>query len=155
MQNWLVIRTRPRWEKKVAKRLFEQGVETFCPLVKEQRQWSDRVKTIEVPLFKSCLFIRVGEEQRTAVRLTEGVINFVYKSGKLAVLKEKQMQHIRQFQSEHARIQVVEDNGQVLKHLSAKGNSKAKTAILPIDTLNILLVAANGTSIPLKAATDK
>lgn len=144
MQNWLVIRTRPRWEKKVAKRLLEQGVEIFCPLVKEQRQWSDRVKTIETPLLKSCFFVRIGEEQRTVVRLTEGVINFVYKSGKLVVIKEKLMQHIRQFQLEHSQIMAIEDSGETFQSLSATGNGKAKTASLWIDTLNILLVAGNG-----------
>lgn len=98
MQNWLVIQTRPRWEKKVAQQLLAKGVETFCPLIKEKRQWSDRVKTIEKPLLKALLFVRISEVQRTEVRLTEGVINFVYKEGKLVMVKDKTVQHLRQSQ---------------------------------------------------------
>ena len=128
----------------MAKQLFEQGIEVFCPLVKEQRQWSDRLKAIETPLLKSCLFVRIDEEQRTPVRLTEGVINFVYRSGKPVVIKEKQIQQIRQFQLEHPHIFVIENSGGPVGGPAAAGNGKAKSGTLWIDTLNLLLVAGNG-----------
>lgn len=140
MQHWFVIHTRLRWEKKVAKRLVEKGIETFCPLLKEQRQWSDRVKTIERPLLKSCLFVRITDDQRTLVRLTDGVLNFVYKSGKPVVIKEKTVQLIRRFQQAHQQVRVVEDKDEQAIPLLMGLNGKAAEAILRIEHLNILLV---------------
>jgi transcription antitermination factor NusG len=153
MQQWLVIRTRPRWEKKVAKRLLDKGVETFCPVIKERRQWSDRMKTIENPLLKTYLFVRIGEEQRTAVRLTEGVVNFIYKNGKALVVKEKLIQHIRQFQEEHPAAVAIEQGLGAFESPLAAGNGKAKEPALRLHHLNIILVAARPTL--LHAATDK
>ena len=77
-KKWFAIYTRPRWEKKVNLLLQEQGVESYCPLNKVRRKWSDRVKTIEEPLFKSYVFVKVSDEEKTTVRMTAGVMNFVY-----------------------------------------------------------------------------
>ena len=49
------------------------------------------MKTVEEPLFKSYVFVKVSEEDRTAVRMTPGVINFVYLDGKPAIIKEKEI----------------------------------------------------------------
>jgi hypothetical protein len=42
--SWFVIYTRPQQEKKVAAGLTKIGVEAYCPIVTEVRQWSDRKK---------------------------------------------------------------------------------------------------------------
>ena len=55
--NWYVVYTKPKWEKKVAERLNEIGVVTYCPLVTKTSQWSDRKKKISVPLFNSYIFV--------------------------------------------------------------------------------------------------
>ena len=54
---WYVLYTKPRNEKKVAQRLSEAGYTVYCPLQKVRRQWSDRTKVVEEPLFTSYLFI--------------------------------------------------------------------------------------------------
>jgi transcription antitermination factor NusG len=112
MQRWLIIRTRVRWEKKVARLLIGKGIETYCPLIRKPRQWSDRIKTIELPLLKSHLFVRISEEQRTAVRLTEGVVNFVYENGKIVIIKEKLIQQIKEFHQNHEEVSVIKTEGQ-------------------------------------------
>ena len=53
---WHVLYTKPRNEKKVAERLTAAGYSVYCPLQMVQRQWSDRVKVVEEPLFKGYLF---------------------------------------------------------------------------------------------------
>ncbi len=77
-KKWLAIYTKPRWEKKVYGMLQEKGVESYCPLNKVQRKWSDRIKIVEEPLFKSYVFVRVCEDEKTPVRMLGGVVNFVY-----------------------------------------------------------------------------
>jgi transcription antitermination factor NusG len=71
-----------------------------------KRQWSDRIKTVEEPLFKSYVFVKVDDTERTKVRLTNGVINFVYWNGKPAIVKEKEIQTIKRFLDEHEAVQV-------------------------------------------------
>ena len=106
MAKWFAIYTKPRWEKKVNQLLTDKGVECYCPLNKVKRKWSDRTKTIEEPLFKSYVFVKVTEEERSKVRLTNGVVNFVYWNGKPAIVREKEIQTIKLFLDEHENVQV-------------------------------------------------
>jgi transcription antitermination factor NusG len=106
MAKWFAIYTKPRWEKKVNQLLTDKGVECYCPLNKVKRKWSDRTKTVEEPLFKSYVFVKVSEEERTKVRLTNGVVNFVYWNGKPAIVREKEIQTIKLFLDEHENVQV-------------------------------------------------
>lgn len=104
MSKWLAVYTKPRWEKKVHQLLTDKGIESYCPLNKVKRRWSDRFKTIEEPLFKSYVFVRVTDDDRTKVRLTNGVVNFVYWNGKPAIIREKEIQTIKRFLDEHENV---------------------------------------------------
>jgi len=106
MSKWLAIYTKPRWEKKVHQLLSAKGVESYCPLNKVKRKWSDRIKTVEEPLFKSYVFVKVTDDDRTKVRLTNGVVNFVYWNGKPAIIREKEIQIIKRFLDEHENVAV-------------------------------------------------
>jgi transcription antitermination factor NusG len=106
MTKWLAIYTKPRWEKKVHQLLIDKGIESYCPLNKVKRKWSDRIKTVEEPLFKSYVFVKVTDDDRTKVRLTNGVVNFVYWNGKPAIIREKEIQTIKRFLDEHENVQL-------------------------------------------------
>jgi transcription antitermination factor NusG len=71
-----------------------------------KRKWSDRIKTVEEPLFKSYVFVKVTDDDRTKVRLTNGVVNFVYWNGKPAIIREKEIQTIKRFLDEHENVQL-------------------------------------------------
>ena len=62
------------------------------------------MKTVEEPLFKSYVFARVNEEEQTKVRLTSGVMNFVYWQGKPAVIPAKEIETIRKFLNEYENV---------------------------------------------------
>jgi len=64
------------------------------------------MKIVEEPLFKSYVFVRVNDEDRTAVRMTPGVINFVYWNGKPALIKEKEINAIKSFLNEFENVEV-------------------------------------------------
>jgi transcription antitermination factor NusG len=106
MSKWLAIYTKPRWEKKVHQLLIDKGIESYCPLNKVKRKWSDRIKTVEEPLLKSYVFVKVNDDDRTKVRLTNGVVNFVYWNGKPAIIREKEIQTIKRFLDEHENVQL-------------------------------------------------
>lgn len=153
-RKWYAIYTRPRWEKKVNSLLSENGFESYCPLNKVRRKWSDRYKLIEEPLFKSYVFVKIEDAERTAVRMTSGVINFVYGEGKPAVIREKEIQNIKKFLDEyenvelrgipsfkpHQRVKVtygplMDQEGEVLK-------VKNKQVQVAIDSLGYILIAS-------------
>jgi transcription antitermination factor NusG len=103
-KSWYAVYTKPRWEKKVYGLLCEEGFEAYCPLNKVRKKWSDRMKWVDEPLFKSYVFVHVTEEERARVRMTNGVVNFVYWLGKPAVVLDKEIQIIRKFLDEYADV---------------------------------------------------
>jgi transcription antitermination factor NusG len=95
--QWYAIRTRSRHEKMVADQLDKQRIENFLPLVKQSRQWSDRVKEIELPLFSGYTFVRVmlSSPDRLRVLQTHGVAGFVGINCVGTAIPENQIQDIR------------------------------------------------------------
>lgn len=151
-KKWLAIYTRPRWEKKVNQLLGEKGLESYCPLNKVRRKWSDRIKVVEEPLFKSYVFVKVSDEDRTAVRMTPGAINFVYWEGKPAIIKEKEIIAIRRFLDEYENVEVHRNdfkvdqrvriiNGTLMDHEGKVLDVRHKTVKVAIDSLGYVLVA--------------
>lgn len=106
ISKWYVVYTKPRWEKKVHRLLVEKKIESYCPLNKIRRKWSDRIKTVEEPLFKSYVFVRIPEDAQAKVRMINGVVNFVYWLGKPAVVKNSEIEVIRKFLNEYNNIVV-------------------------------------------------
>ena len=103
-KNWFVVYTKPRWEKKVYSLLTDNNIEAYCPLNKVRKKWSDRVKWVEEPLFKSYVFVRIGTEEQTDVRMINGIVNFVYWLGKPAVVKNKEIEVIRKFLNDYEEV---------------------------------------------------
>jgi len=62
------------------------------------------MKTVEEPLFKSYVFARVNADEQTKVRMTAGVMNFVYWQGKPAIIPAKEIETIRKFLNEYENV---------------------------------------------------
>src|SRR5215210_450658 len=99
-KRWFAAYTKPRWEKKVSRVLERKGVECWCPLKKTEKQWSDRKKVIEEPLFTSYVFVRINETEKSVVLMTDGILNFVYYIGKPAIIRDEEIDIIKKFLSE-------------------------------------------------------
>ncbi len=93
--KWYVIYTKPRNEKKVAFELSVKGIQNYCPLIKTMRQWSDRKKIVEVPLFNSYLFVFVSEREFLDVLTVKSVVKFITFEGKAIPISEYQIEAIR------------------------------------------------------------
>ncbi len=150
--KWYVIYTRPRWEKKVYSLLTAKAIESYCPLNKVRRKWSDRIKLVEEPLFKSYVFVKTDEEGRLPVRMTDGVVNFVYWNGKPAIVKEKEIQTIKKFLNEHEQVglvkmdfkpndKVIITSGPLMDKEGKVLEVKNKVAKVIIESLGYILVA--------------
>lgn len=104
--RWYAVYTKPRWEKKVAELLSRKGIENYCPLNKVMKQWHDRKKLVEEPLFTSYVFVQVGAAALADVRKTDGILNLVYWLGKPAVVREEEIRTIKSFLGSYRNVQL-------------------------------------------------
>jgi len=75
--NWYALRVRSRHESTVATHLQARGYESFLPLYKCRRRWSDRFKEIDLPLFAGYVFCRFSLLNRLPVLAVPGVVHVV------------------------------------------------------------------------------
>lgn len=103
---WYAVYTKPRWEKKVSELLTRKGIENYCPLNKVVKQWHDRKKLVEEPLFTSYVFVNINPAALAEVKKTDGVLNLVYWLGKPAVIRAEEILTIQKFLNEYRDIQL-------------------------------------------------
>ncbi len=99
-KKWYALYTKSRTEKKVYQLLTEKGIETYLPLLKTLKQWSDRKKWVEEPLFRSYIFIRISERERLDAIRTEGVVRMITFQGKPVSIPDKQIEAVRAYINE-------------------------------------------------------
>jgi transcription termination/antitermination protein NusG len=73
MPRWFAIRTSPRWEVRTSSELTQRGLETYLPVCRVKRRWSDRTKIMDQPLFPGYLFGRFHLDDRVRVLQAPGV----------------------------------------------------------------------------------
>jgi transcription antitermination factor NusG len=105
-KKWYAVYTRPRWEKKVADLLVRKQIENYCPLNKVVRQWADRKKLVMEPLFTSYVFVHATPEEHLAIKQTDGILNFVFWLGQPAVIRDEEIDTIKQFLDEYQNVQL-------------------------------------------------
>jgi transcription antitermination factor NusG len=74
---WFALRVKSRSEKLVATIARNKGFEEFLPLYQSRRRWSDRFKSVDVPLFPGYMFCRLNPEFRLPLLTIPGVMSFV------------------------------------------------------------------------------
>lgn len=115
--NWYVLYTRSRFEKKVEEDLNKNNIEAYCPKRWVEKQWSDRKKMVEEPLFRSYVFVKMLEHQKYDILNTNGVVKFIHFKGDLAKIREEEIDRIKailnQFDHNHLRIDHLESNQMV------------------------------------------
>lgn len=102
--KWHVVYTMSKYERKVASCISEVGIECYLPLHKVVRQWSDRKKKLEVPLFPNYVFVRVDEIRRGQLPSIKELVSFVSIEKKPVVVPEKDISAIRQILGEGVEI---------------------------------------------------
>ena len=138
-QDWVVLQTRVRHEKKVQALLVRSQVEAYLPLISRKKQWSDRIKVVEEPLFSGYLFVKQNELNRFQILNTPGAVRFVCFDGQDATISTKQMEAIQLLTSLEEDAEVVDIDfipgeevlissgpfkGIVAKLVSSKGKEK-------------------------------
>ncbi len=142
--GWYVIYSRSSHEKKIHNLLQENQLESFLPLVKTIRQWSDRKKMIFKPLFPSYLFVKINSAKDFNKALSiDGVCSFIRFGKEYAIAKDEEILRVKHILGLEG-IQEVEVNGNLpypgeirrIKHGPLSGmqcevlNSKNKNSLL-------------------------
>ena len=105
---WYALYVRSRAEKRVYTRLTELGYEAYLPLIVTMKKWSDRMKKVEEPLFKSYLFVRADIRKYFDVVNISGVTRFVSFEKEAVVVPENQINAIKKYCNDYT-----EDDEQV------------------------------------------
>jgi transcriptional antiterminator RfaH len=116
--GWYVLYTRPQHEKKVAVRLSDAGINYFLPLKKTLRNWHDRKKYIDAPVFPSYIFVYLnsGQDYYTGLHI-EGVLYYVRYGREIARVSDEIIEDIRMVIELGDDIEVSGDHFQPGQHL--------------------------------------
>lgn len=95
MADWHVLYVRSRFEKKISETLTKEGIENYLPLQKTLRQWKDRKKWVNVPLFNSYVFVRANPKTYYYCLKIYGSVKFVWFDGKPATIKNEEIELIK------------------------------------------------------------
>ncbi len=104
--QWVALYTNSRAEKKTAQTLQNAGYEVYLPLQRIRRQWSDRWKSVEVPLINSYIFAKIRARDVAPVRTSAGVVCIVSWHGKPAVIPDREIDAIKRLMDAQAEIHV-------------------------------------------------
>jgi transcriptional antiterminator RfaH len=119
-KNWYVVYTKARNEKKAALQLEKSGIDVYCPTIKEVRQWSDRKKTVEVPLFSSYLFVHLAPKE----------VRYLFWLNRPAIVKDQEIETLKRWLSGEvlsAKVQNLQAGDSLCIH---KGPFKGKDGVV-------------------------
>ncbi|MEL7006808.1 MAG: UpxY family transcription antiterminator [Bacteroidota bacterium] len=94
-EKWYAIYTYPNKEKSVYSEIIEMGEEGYLPVQTVEKQWSDRKKLVEMPLFPSYVFVKTDLKRRFRLLKIKGLVKFVAFEGKPVPISDKDIQTIK------------------------------------------------------------
>jgi len=106
--EWHVVYTRPRTERIVAAGISDLGIESYLPIHRVVKQWSDRRKKLEVPLFPNYVFVKVAEIKRTPLYKIKELVKFISIDKKPVVVREKEILAMKKILNENVEVSMEE-----------------------------------------------
>jgi len=110
MYKWYPVYTYPKAEKKAYQALVDKSIESYLPLRRQLKQWSDRKKWVDEPFIKSYLFVHVTQQEHTEVLMTKGITRFIYFGGKIASMPDKQIEDLKLLMTSAVELEITEEN---------------------------------------------
>lgn len=104
--KWYACYTKPRAEKQTLLRLERAGIDCYLPLKTERRKWSDRLKTVQVPLFPSYIFVRIENYEFNKTRIEGDIAGFIVFEGKPVPIPDEQVDAIRRLISSGSELEI-------------------------------------------------
>jgi len=95
-EKWYALTVPHQHERQTEKALRSKGLETLVPVYRSRRQWSDRVKDVDIPLFAGYVLCQFDVSNRIPVMETPGVAKIVGFGGMPAALEDAEILAIQQ-----------------------------------------------------------
>ncbi len=108
-KKWYAIFTKSRSEKKVYERFQDSDIEAFLPIVKTVRQWSDRKKTVYLPLIPSYVFIKMEEKILYDALKIPGAVGVLKHLRKPAIVREVEIENLRILSNSKEKFEISSD----------------------------------------------
>ena len=107
MKNWIAVYTKSRHEQTVVNELNKKNIEAYCPMFKEKKQWSDRKKWVDFPLFRSYVFANIEIKENFYILQTIGVSKIEKFQEKISIIPDEVIENIKniihgEYKIEHA-----------------------------------------------------
>ena len=135
---WYVVYVRSRHEKKVCHLFEEKGIESSLPLIKTTRQWSDRKKKVEVPLFRGYVFIRIDiRKDKFNILKTDGVVKFIGMGKNPSRIPDEQI---------HWMHMIVEKSNTVKNEKEIPGGQTVRVTVGPLKGIEGVVMRAGNQS---------
>lgn len=103
-KKWFALYTKPRQEFKAATELRDYYIEYFLPTINVVKQWSDRKKKVEEPLFRGYVFIKADKTERLQAVELKSIVKTIFFDGKPAVIPEWQIESMKKMLNSNAEI---------------------------------------------------
>ncbi len=94
-RKWRVIYIRPKFEKKISAKLVEKGIECFLPTKMEIREWHDRKKRLEVPVFPGYIFVRLNQKEVHQIYGINGFVRFLTTADEMDTVSDQEVEAMK------------------------------------------------------------
>lgn len=104
LPQWFALTVKPNHERAAVQALEWKGWETFLPLYRCRRRWSDRVKELELPLFAGYVFCRFPVRDKGRILSTPSVVSVVGFAGKPVAVADEEIEAVRKMTGSGLRV---------------------------------------------------
>ncbi len=122
-ENWYIIYTKPKCERKVSMALAKKKIENFYPLNARQVKDSRRSKLIYEPLFQSYVFANIEDMRIPLLWQIDGIVSLVYWKGQPAIVKSEEIEAIKDFTASHYDIRMERSHVNAAQEAAAEESS--------------------------------
>ncbi len=111
MKQWYVVYVKSRAEKKVLQSLEIKNIEAWLPVQKKLRQWSDRKKLVEMPLFPGYVFVRIDRKEYDPVLKTDHVVCYITIEGKAVPVRDRDIESLKRIlQQDEIKVELTRED---------------------------------------------
>jgi len=107
MLVWFIFYTYPKSEKSIFRELTNLGYDVYLPMQEQIRQWHDRRKKLQVPLFPNYIFVKIECCKIYQILSHPRVVRLVSFSGKHATINDDEIERIKKITANCKELKVL------------------------------------------------
>lgn len=126
--NWYALRTLPKSERMVGRRLEMECVDYYIPRAGIKRRWSDRVKRLDTPLLGNIVLVNCNRLRLGYLSSVKGVLGVVKSGEAPLVISPESVEALREFERV-AEGSFLVDEGVIDRIMGLKWNKRGREVV--------------------------